>query len=50
MAECLGQQMAKLASTPDKNIPLQLTGLATFAGFVAWLAVACYALAYLISH
>lgn len=44
------ERMATLASKPDMTIPLKLLGLAPFAVFVAWLAVACYALAYLISH
>jgi hypothetical protein len=31
-------------------MPLRLLSLGLLAVFVAWLAVACYALAYLISH
>jgi len=42
--------MAHLALPPQKPIGLTLLRLAPFAVFVAWVAVAYYALAYLISH
>ena len=42
--------MAGLASSPNKPIALRLLSLGTLAVFAAWLAGACYALAYLISH
>jgi hypothetical protein len=37
-------------SPPYKTIAFKLVSLGTLACFVAWLAVACYAIAYLISH
>jgi hypothetical protein len=42
--------MARLASTPKESTALKALSLGTVAVFVAWLAVACYALAYLTSH
>ncbi len=42
--------MAKLASSSGKTVPLRLLNLGTVAVFVAWLAAASYALAYLSSH
>jgi len=42
--------MATPASSPHRTIPFTLLSLGTVAVFVAWLAVACYALAYLVSR
>lgn len=43
--------MAELRSSLEKPIgPRTLMQLAPFAVFVGWLAVACYALVFLISH
>jgi hypothetical protein len=42
--------MSRLTHAPDKTIPLITINLGTVAVFVAWLVVAGYALAYLISH
>jgi hypothetical protein len=42
--------MATHVSTPGKTVPEALLSLGTAAVFVAWLAVACYAIAYLVSH
>ncbi len=42
--------MTMHASPRGKPTPFALLSLGTTAVFVAWLAVACYALAYLVSH
>lgn len=42
--------MARPAISPHKTIPFPLLNLGTYAVFVVWLAVACYGLAYLVSH
>jgi hypothetical protein len=42
--------MAKLTSAPGRTIPLLAVNVGTLAVFIAWLVVAAYALAYLISH
>lgn len=42
--------MARPALSPHETIPITLLSLVTVAVFVAWLAVAAYALAYLVSH
>jgi hypothetical protein len=42
--------MAELGSSPDRTTSLALLKLVPGAVFVVWLAVACYALAYLISQ
>ncbi len=42
--------MVTHTSRPGNPIPFALLSLGTFAVFAAWLAVACYAIAYLISH
>jgi hypothetical protein len=36
--------------SPYERIPIKLLSLVPVAVFVAWLATACYALAYLVSH
>lgn len=41
--------MAK-SSLPNRTVPLALLSFAPLAVLVAWLAVASYALTYLISH
>jgi len=41
--------MAMRAPPPHDSIPVKLLNLLTLAVFVAWLAVASYALAYLVS-
>jgi hypothetical protein len=38
------------STTRSETTPLRLLNLATVAFIVAWLAVACYAMAHLISH
>ena len=42
--------MARIASTPHRTIPFRLLNLGTLGVFVAWLVLACYALAYLVSR
>jgi hypothetical protein len=42
--------MAEPDSSPHGPIPIMLLNFATLGGLVAWLAVACYAFAYLVSH
>ena len=42
--------MASHTSSRTKPIQFRLLNFATFATFLAWLAVACYALSYLISR
>lgn len=42
--------MAKPAHSPHEAIPVTLLNLVTLAVLVAWLAVAAYSLAYLVSH
>jgi hypothetical protein len=42
--------MAELTSGRHKRIGPTLLNLGTAGVFVAWLAVACYAIAYLVAH
>jgi hypothetical protein len=42
--------MAGLASSPPRTIPVTLLNLGVLGVGIAWLVVACYALAYLVSH
>ena len=42
--------MRRPPAAPFEAAPIKLLNLAILGVFVAWLATACYALAYLISH
>ena len=42
--------LPRRTSSPYETSPIRLLNLAVLAVFIAWLATACYALSYLVSH
>ena len=42
--------LPRFTSSPYEATPIKLLNLAVLVVFIAWLATACYALSYLVSH
>ena len=42
--------LSRSTSSPYETTPIKLLNLVILAVFIAWLATACYGLAYLLSH